>query len=137
MFDVITYALLKKKIEQAATGITGAEYKDGKLIFTLGDGSKLEVPLDISSGVAGALVNESGALVISFSDGTNLIYDAPTLIANALAPVENRLTQLESSQQELTQALENHVNDFDSLGLSVVDGLLCITTYNEENDGNE
>lgn len=136
MFDVVTYALLKKKIEQAATGITGAEYKDGKLIFTLGDGSKLEVPLDISSGVAGALVNESGALVISFSDGTNLTYDVPTLIANALAPVENRLTQLESSQQELTQALENHVNDFDSLGLSVVDGQLCIT-YNEENDGNE
>lgn len=136
MLDVVTYALLKKKIEQAATGITGAEYKDGKLIFTLGDGSKLEVPLDISSGVAGALVNESGALVISFSDGTNLIYDVPTLIANALAPVENRLTQLESSQQELTQALENHVNDFDSLGLSVVDGLLSIT-YNEENDGNE
>ena len=136
MFDVVTYALLKKKIEQAATGITSAEYKDGKLIFTLGDGSKLEVPLDISSGVAGALVNESGALVISFSDGTNLTYDVPTLIANALAPVENRLTQLESSQQELTQALENHVNDFDSLGLSVVDGQLCIT-YNEENDGNE
>ena len=136
MLDVVTYALLKKKIEQAATGIVGAEYKEGKLIFTLGDGSKLEVPLDISSGVAGALVNESGALVISFSDGTNLIYDAPTLIANALAPVENRLTQLESSQQELTQALENHVNDFDSLGLSVVDGLLSIT-YNEENDGNE
>lgn len=136
MLDVVTYALLKKKIEQAATGITGAEYKDGKLIFTLGDGSKLEVPLDISSGVAGALVNESGALVISFSDGTNLIYDVPTLITNALAPVENRLTQLESSQQELTQALENHVNDFDSLGLSVVDGLLSIT-YNEENDGNE
>lgn len=136
MFDVITYALLKKKIEQAATGITGAEYKDGKLIFTLGDGSKLEVPLDISSGVAGALVNESGALVISFSDGTNLIYDVPTLITNALAPVENRLTQLESSQQELTQALENHIDDFDSLGLSVVDGLLSIT-YNEENDGNE
>lgn len=136
MFDVVTYALLKKKIEQAATGITSAEYKEGKLIFTLGDGNKLEVPLDISSGVAGALVNESGALVISFSDGTNLIYDVPTLIANALAPVENRLTQLESSQQELTQALENHVNDFDSLGLSVVDGQLCIT-YNEENDGNE
>lgn len=136
MLDVVTYALLKKKIEQAATGITGAEYKDGKLIFTLGDGSKLEVPLDISSGVAGALVNESGALVISFSDGTNLIYDVPTLITNTLAPVENRLTQLESSQQELTQALENHVNDFDSLGLSVVDGLLSIT-YNEENDGNE
>lgn len=131
MFDVVTYALLKKKIEQAATGITGAEYKDGKLIFTLGDGSKLEVPLDISSGVAGALVNESGALVISFSDGTNLIYDVPALIANALAPVENRLTQLESSQQELTQALENHIDNFDSLGLSVVDGLLCITYKGE------
>ena len=137
MFDVVTFALLKKKIEQAATGIPGAEYKDGKLIFTLGDGSKLEVPLDISSGVAGALVDESGALVISFSDGTNLIYDVPTLIANALAPVENRLTKLESSQQELTQALENHVNDFDSLGLSVVDGQLCITYNLKENDNYE
>ena len=136
MFDVVTYALLKKKIEQAATGITGAEYKDGKLIFTLGDGSKLEVPLDISSGVAGALVNESGALVISFSDGTNLTYDVPTLIANALAPVENRLIQLESQQQETNNKLTSHVNDFEALGLSVVDGLLCIT-YNEEIDGNE
>lgn len=137
MFDVVTYALLKKKIEQTATGIVGAEYKDGKLIFTLGDGNKLEVPLDISSGVADALVNESGALVISFSDGTNLVYDVPTLITNALAPVENRLTQLESSQQELNTALENHINDFNSLGLSVVDGQLCITYNLKENDNYE
>lgn len=137
MFDVITYALLKKKIEQAATGITGAEYKDGKLIFTLGDGSKLEVPLDISSGVAGALVNESGALVISFSDGTNLIYDVPTLIANALAPMQEKQIQLETQQQEIKTALENHLETFDSLGLSVVDGQLCITYNLKENDNYE
>ena len=96
MFDVITYALLKKKIESASTGIADAKYENGKLIFILGDGSTLEIPLDISSGVAGAQVNENGALVISFSDGTNLTYDVPTLIRNALAPVENQLTQLES-----------------------------------------
>ena len=136
MFDVITYALLKKKIESASTGIADAKYENGKLIFILGDGSTLEIPLDISSGVAGAQINENGALVISFSDGTNLTYDAPTLIRNALVPVENQLTQLESQQQETNNKLTNHINDFEALGLSVVDGLLCIT-YNEENDGNE
>lgn len=142
MFDVVTYALLKKKIEQSTSGIVGAEYKDGKLIFTLGDGSILEVPLDISSGVAGALVNESGALVISFSDGTNLTYDAPTLIANALAPVEEKLTQLETQQQQQATNIENlssnlndHIQLFEALGLSVVDGQLCITY--EENDNYE
>ena len=30
MFDVVTYALLKKTISQAATGIEKVEYKDGK-----------------------------------------------------------------------------------------------------------
>ena len=76
MFDVVTYALVKKMVGQAATGIAGAEYKDGKLIFTLADGSTLEVPLDISSGVKGARINEENALVIDFSDGTSLTYDA-------------------------------------------------------------
>ena len=81
-------------------------------------------------------ISDSSQATISFSDGTNLTYDAPTLIRNALAPVENRLTQLESQQQETNNKLTNHINDFEALGLSVVDGLLCIT-YNEENDGNE
>lgn len=39
MLDLITYALLKSKISEAATGIQGAEIKEGELIFTLSDGS--------------------------------------------------------------------------------------------------
>lgn len=39
MLDLITYALLKSKISEAATGIQGAEIKGGELIFTLSDGS--------------------------------------------------------------------------------------------------
>ena len=110
MFDVITYALLKKKIEQAASGIQDIKYQDGKLIFSLADGNTIEVPLDISSGVAGALVDESGALVISFSDGTKLIYDVPSLVENSLAPVKEQVTAN-------TTLLED-------LGLSVVNGML-------------
>ena len=39
MLDLITYALLKNKISEAATGIQGAEIKEGELVFTLSDGS--------------------------------------------------------------------------------------------------
>ena len=39
MLDLITYALLKSKISEAATGIQGAEIKGGELVFTLSDGS--------------------------------------------------------------------------------------------------
>ena len=113
MFDVVTYALLKKKIEQAASGIQDIKYQDGVLIFSLADGNRIEVPLDISSGVAGAAINENGALEISFSDGTKLIYDVPTLVQNAIAPVE--------------QKLDEHIALFESLGLSVIDGKLHMT----------
>ena len=64
MFDVLTYALLKKQISMAAAGIEKVEFIDGTLIFTLPDGSTISTPLDISSGVAGASLNEEGALVI-------------------------------------------------------------------------
>lgn len=39
MLDLITYALLKSKISEAATGIQSVEIRDGELIFTLSDGS--------------------------------------------------------------------------------------------------
>lgn len=39
MLDLITYALLKSKISEAATGIQSAEIRGGELVFTLSDGS--------------------------------------------------------------------------------------------------
>lgn len=125
MFDVVTYALVKKMIGTAATGISSVEFKDGKLIFTLADGSTIETPLDISTGVAGASLNEEGALVIEFSDGTSLTYAAAT--KEELQKVQEEVTVLGSNLETL-QTSHNTLNEaFNDLGLSVVDGKLNIT----------
>jgi coenzyme F420-reducing hydrogenase beta subunit len=136
MFDVVTYALLKKTISQVATGIEKVEYKDGKLIFTLPDGNTIETPLDIKgSDVKNISLNPEGALVVEFNDGTNLIFAAAT--KEELAAVEKKVETLETSYTNLNEAhntlSEAHamLADFvDDLGLSVVDGKLNIT-YNE------
>ena len=136
MFDVVTYALLKKTIGQAATGISKVEYVDGKLVFTLADGTLIETPLDIQgSDVKSISLNEEGALVVEFNDGTNLIFAAAT--KEALAAVEKKVETLETSYTNLNEAhntlSEAHTtlaNFVDDLGLSVVDGKLNIT-YNE------
>lgn len=59
MFDVVTYALLKKQIASAATGIQKIEYKDGSLIFTLFDGSTISTPIEFDSET---MVLDEGAL---------------------------------------------------------------------------
>ena len=136
MFDVVTYALLKKTISQAATGIEKVEYKDGKLIFTLPDGNTVETPLDIKgSDVKNISLNTGGALVVEFNDGTSLVFTAAT--KEDLAAVEKKGEDLETSYTNLSEAhntlSEAHamLADFvDDLGLSVVDGKLNIT-YNE------
>ena len=136
MFDVVTYALLKKTISQAATGIEKVEYKDGKLIFTLPDGNTIETPLDIKgSDVKNISLNTEGALVVEFNDGTNLVFAAAT--KEELAKVEKKVETLETSYTNLSEAhntlSETHSTleqAFDDLGLSVVDGKLNIT-YNK------
>ena len=136
MFDVVTYALLKKTIGQAATGISKVEYVDGKLVFTLMDGTIVETPLDIQgSDVKNISLNEEGALVVEFNDGTNLIFAAAT--KEDLAAVEEKVEALETSYSELNEAHNNLYEahsmlaaEFEDLGLSVIDGKLNIT-YNE------
>lgn len=136
MFDVVTYALLKKAIGQAATGISKVEYVDGKLVFTLADGTLIETPLDIQgSDVKSISLNDEGALVVEFNDGTNLIFSAAT--KEDLAAVEKKIETLETSYTNLNEA-HNTLNEahttlanfVDDLGLSVVDGKLNIT-YNK------
>lgn len=66
MLDLITYALLKSKISEAATGIQGAEVKGGELIFTLSDGSVVS---------AGKLWDENSSPItnINFEDSTLIV----------------------------------------------------------------
>ena len=116
-------------VASAATGISGVEFKDGKLIFTLADGSTLETPLDISSGVAGASLNEQGALVIEFSDGTSLTYAAAT--KEELQQVQEKVAALGENLNNLSLSHHTLNEAFNDLGLSVVDGKLNITYEGE------
>lgn len=70
MLDLITYALLKSKINEAATGIQSAEIKKGELIFTLSDGSVVS---------AGKLWNENSSPI------TNVKFENSTLIVEHLS----------------------------------------------------
>lgn len=66
MLDLITYALLKSKINEAATGIQGVEVKEGELVFTLFDGSVVS---------AGKLWDENSSPItnINFEDSTLIV----------------------------------------------------------------
>lgn len=112
-------------VGSATLGISQVEFKDNKLIFTLADGSTIETPLDISSGVAGASLNEEGALVIEFSDGTSLTYAAAT--KEDLQKVEEKVAVLGENLEVLTTSHNNLSEAFNDLGLSVIDGLINIT----------
>lgn len=70
MLDLITYALLKSKISEAATGIQGAEVKGGELIFTLSDGSVVS---------AGKLWDENSSPI------TNVKFENSALIVEHLS----------------------------------------------------
>ena len=66
MLDLITYALLKSKISEAATGIQSVEIKGGELVFTLSDGSVVS---------AGKLWDENSSPItnINFEDSTLIV----------------------------------------------------------------
>lgn len=70
MLDLITYALLKNKINAAATGIQSAEIKKGELIFTLSDGSVVS---------AGKLWDENSSPI------TNVKFEDSVLIVEHLS----------------------------------------------------
>ena len=70
MLDLITYALLKSKISEAATGIQGAEIKGEELVFTLSDGSVVS---------AGKLWDEN------YSPITNVKFEDSVLIVEHLS----------------------------------------------------
>ncbi len=70
MLDLITYALLKSKISEAATGIQSAKVENGELVFTLSDGSVVS---------AGKLWDENSSPI------TNVKFENSTLIVEHLS----------------------------------------------------
>ena len=131
MFDVVTYALLKKQIASAATGIEKVEYKDGNLIFTLLDGSTINTPLEFESfgGENIELDTSTNTLTFKFNDGTSLSYAAPSI--KQFEELEKSLEDLTASHNSLSESHITLQSAFEALGLSVVDGKLNIT-YEED-----
>lgn len=67
MLDVITYALLRKQITSAASGISDIRSEGNELVFVLADGREVRVEVP-TAGVQGAEVRD-GALVLTLADG--------------------------------------------------------------------
>lgn len=74
--DIVTYALLKKKIETAATGIADI-YKDGdELVFVMADGSEFRVE-DATKDIIDVAIDQDNYIVITYVDGTTTVSDNP------------------------------------------------------------
>lgn len=67
MLDVITYALLRKQIASATSGISDIRSEGNELVFVLADGREVRVAVP-ATGVQGAEVRD-GALVLTLSNG--------------------------------------------------------------------
>lgn len=75
MIDLITYALLRKQINEAAAGIADIRAEGDNLVFVLPGGREITVPVP-STGVRNAEVR-GDALVLTLADGQELIYAPP------------------------------------------------------------
>ena len=89
MLDVITYALLRKQIASAASGISDIKSEGNDLIFVLPDGREITVPMP-ATGVQGAEVR-NGALVLTLADGQELIYAPDSGPALPLSVIDGML----------------------------------------------
>ena len=89
MLDVITYALLRKQIASAASGISDIRSEGNDLIFVLPDGREITVPMP-ATGVQGAEVRD-GALVLTLADGQELVYAPESGPALPLSVIDGML----------------------------------------------
>ena len=75
MIDLTTYALLRKQIASAASGISDVRAEGDELVFVLADGSEVRVAVP-ATGVRTAHVRD-GALVLTLADGQEFVYRPP------------------------------------------------------------
>ena len=69
--DLITYALCKKMVAAAASGITKIEVRGSDLVFTTSTGEEISVTLPFpASSVISISIDEDRNLVYTMSDGT-------------------------------------------------------------------
>ena len=79
MLDLITYALLKSKISEAATGIQSVKVENGELVFTLSDGSVISAGKlwDKNSSPITNVKFENSALIVEHLSGEKETLNLP------------------------------------------------------------
>ena len=75
MLDIITYALLRKQITTAASGISDVRAEGDELVFVLADGHEVRVAIPATE-IRDAVVRD-GALVLTLADGQEFVYRPP------------------------------------------------------------
>lgn len=76
MDGLIVYALLKKKIESAATGIADIYKEDGYIVFVMADGSEFRIE-DSTKDIIDVDIDEDNYIVLTYEDETTTKSDAP------------------------------------------------------------
>lgn len=89
MLDVITYALLRKQIASAASGISDVRAEGSDLIFVLSDGREVRVEVP-ATGIRDAEVRD-GTLVLTLAGGQELIYAPESSPALPLSVIDGML----------------------------------------------
>ena len=77
MLDIITYALLRKQITTAASGVSDVRAEGDELVFVLADGREVKVAVP-AIGIRDAHVRDD-ALVLTLADGQEFVYRPPAV----------------------------------------------------------
>lgn len=70
------YAILKKKIEAAATGIVDIYKEDGYIVFVMDDGTEFRVE-DATKDIIDLDIDEDNYIVVTYEDGSTTKSDSP------------------------------------------------------------
>ena len=77
MIDLTTYALLRKQITTAASGVSDVRAEGDELVFVLADGREVKVAVP-AIGIRDAHVRDD-ALVLTLADGQEFVYRPPAV----------------------------------------------------------
>ena len=113
--DIVTYALCKKLIESAVSGITDIKVVNNSLIITLKDGSQLTMDFPIPEdgvSIENVSIDTDGSLLCTLSNGE--VIDAGTVPSvkgdPGYTPVKGVDYFTEEDVEEITTSIKN---DFD------------------------
>ena len=70
------YAILKKKIEAAATGIVDIRKEDGYIVFEMEDGTEFRIE-DSTKDIIDITIDEDNYIVVTYEDDTTTKSDTP------------------------------------------------------------